>query len=119
MKKLFLHQHHVDLGAKTGSFAGFEMPLTYMGVKAEHLCVREHVGVFDVSHMGKFMVSGRAVASFIIEKLAMSSGLHECGPMPKCKALLLLGFFGFGRRRKAIYIQMARRSPRAVYRFGE
>lgn len=41
-----------------GPFAGFEMPLTYQGVKAEHLCVREHVGVFDVSHMGEFIVSG-------------------------------------------------------------
>ena len=42
-----------------GPFAGFEMPLTYQGVKAEHLCVREHVGVFDVSHMGEFIVSGQ------------------------------------------------------------
>lgn len=41
-----------------GAFAGFNMPLTYKGVKAEHLCVREHVGVFDVSHMGEFLVSG-------------------------------------------------------------
>ena len=65
MKKLFLHQNHVDLGAKTGSFAGFEMPLTYMGVKAEHLCVREHVGVFDVSHMGQFMVSGHAAKALL------------------------------------------------------
>ena len=38
MKQLSLHQHHIDLGAKTGPFAGFEMPLTYQGVKAEHLC---------------------------------------------------------------------------------
>lgn len=58
MKQLALHKHHSALGAKMGAFAGFDMPLTYKGVKAEHLCVREHVGVFDVSHMGEFMVSG-------------------------------------------------------------
>ena len=65
MKQLSLHQHHIDLGAKTGPFAGFEMPLTYQGVKAEHLCVREHVGVFDVSHMGEFMVSGHAAKALL------------------------------------------------------
>lgn len=58
MKKLVLHPQHATLGAKMGAFAGFDMPLTYKGVKAEHLCVREHVGVFDVSHMGEFMVTG-------------------------------------------------------------
>ena len=65
MKQLSLHQHHINLGAKTGPFAGFEMPLTYQGVKAEHLCVREHVGVFDVSHMGEFMVSGHAAKALL------------------------------------------------------
>ncbi len=58
MKQLVLHKHHSALGAKMGAFAGFDMPLTYKGIKAEHLCVRKHVGVFDVSHMGEFMVSG-------------------------------------------------------------
>jgi aminomethyltransferase len=58
MKHLPLHHHHIALGAKMGPFAGFEMPLSYKGVKAEHLCVREQVGVFDVSHMGEFIVSG-------------------------------------------------------------
>lgn len=58
MNLLPLHNQHIDLGAKMGAFAGFDMPLTYKGVKAEHLCVREHVGVFDVSHMGEFLISG-------------------------------------------------------------
>ena len=65
MKQLTLHQNHLDLDAKMGAFAGFEMPLTYQGVKAEHLCVREHVGVFDVSHMGEFMVSGDAALALL------------------------------------------------------
>jgi aminomethyltransferase len=41
------------------------MPLTYQGVKAEHLCVREHVGVFDVSHMGEFVVSGHVAKALL------------------------------------------------------
>ena len=65
MKQLSLHQHHINLGAKTGPFAGFEMPLTYQGVKTEHLCVREHVGVFDVSHMGEFLVSGHSARALL------------------------------------------------------
>ena len=58
MKELVLHAQHLALGAKMGPFADFHMPLTYKGVKAEHHCVRDHVGVFDVSHMGEFLVSG-------------------------------------------------------------
>lgn len=58
MNELVLHKQHLALGAKMGPFASFHMPLTYKGVKAEHLCVIEHVGVFDVSHMGEFFVSG-------------------------------------------------------------
>ncbi|MBL18990.1 MAG: glycine cleavage system protein T [Flavobacteriaceae bacterium] len=65
MKQLSLHQHHINMGAKTYPFAGFEMPLTYQGVKAEHLCVREYVGVFDVSHMGEFMISGHAATALL------------------------------------------------------
>ena len=65
MKQLTLHQQHTQLGAKMGPFAGFEMPLSYKGVKAEHLCVREHVGVFDVSHMGEFIVSGDAALALL------------------------------------------------------
>jgi aminomethyltransferase len=65
MNQLCLHQNHIDLGAKMGPFAGFTMPLTYQGVKAEHLCVRTHVGVFDVSHMGEFIVSGTAALDLL------------------------------------------------------
>lgn len=65
MKQLSLHHQHIASGAKMGPFADFEMPLTYQGVKAEHLCVREHVGVFDVSHMGEFIVSGDQALAFL------------------------------------------------------
>lgn len=58
MKDTTLTQVHIDLGAKMVPFAGFNMPVQYEGVIAEHLTVRNGVGVFDVSHMGEFLVEG-------------------------------------------------------------
>ena len=58
LKRIPLHEIHVSLGAKLVPFAGFEMPVRYSSDKEEHLAVRNGVGVFDVSHMGEFMVSG-------------------------------------------------------------
>ena len=65
MKKTALFQKHIDLGAKMVPFAGFEMPVQYTGVNDEHRSVREGVGVFDVSHMGEFLVSGPNAFSLI------------------------------------------------------
>lgn len=53
-----LHDRHLALGARTGPFAGWDMPLQYTTPRAEHLAVRERLGVFDVSHMGQIEVSG-------------------------------------------------------------
>src|SRR5258708_24294444 len=59
MKQTPLYSVHVSLGAKMVPFAGFEMPVSYPeGISAEHKAVRENVGVFDVSHMGAFEISG-------------------------------------------------------------
>ncbi len=58
MKKTALTETHRALGAKMVSYAGFEMPLSYKGVNQEHKAVRENVGIFDVSHMGEFLVTG-------------------------------------------------------------
>ena len=58
MKKTTLYNTHLELNAKMTSFGGFEMPIQYSGVKKEHLTVRNNLGVFDVSHMGEFYVSG-------------------------------------------------------------
>jgi len=90
MKTLPLHNLHHELGAKMGPFAGFQMPLTYKGVKAEHLCVREHVGVFDVSHMGEFIVSGDNALSFLQHTTsnnvaALSIGDAQYGYIPNDK----------------------------------
>lgn len=58
VQKTPFHAIHVGLGAKMLPFAGFDMPITYAGVIQEHECVRQKVGVFDVSHMGEFILRG-------------------------------------------------------------
>ncbi len=58
LKRVALHETHVSLGAKIIPFAGFEMPVRYSSDIEEHNTVRNGVGVFDVSHMGEFMISG-------------------------------------------------------------
>ncbi len=61
-----LHDRHVALGAKLAPFGGWEMPLEYAGgVLREHAAVRERVGVFDVSHLGKISVSGQGAREFV------------------------------------------------------
>ncbi|MDI9355431.1 MAG: glycine cleavage system aminomethyltransferase GcvT [Chitinophagaceae bacterium] len=58
LKKVTLHTVHEQLGAKMVPFAGFSMPLKYSSDIEEHTCVRNGVGIFDVSHMGEFLVEG-------------------------------------------------------------
>jgi aminomethyltransferase len=58
MKNTALTHKHIELGAKMVPFAGFNMPVQYAGVNAEHETVRNGVGVFDVSHMGEFILKG-------------------------------------------------------------
>jgi len=65
MKRTPLYNEHLRAGARMVPFAGFEMPLQYEGVNAEHLNVRQRAGMFDVSHMGNFFVSGRDAANFL------------------------------------------------------
>jgi aminomethyltransferase len=65
-KRTPLYQIHVTLGAKMVPFGGYEMPVSYAsGIAAEHRAVRERVGVFDVSHMGEFEVSGPDRNAFV------------------------------------------------------
>lgn len=65
MKKLVLNEIHENLGGKMVDFAGFYMPVQYEGVKVEHVNIRENVGMFDVSHMGEFIVEGEEAEAFI------------------------------------------------------
>jgi aminomethyltransferase len=65
MKKTPFTEIHRSLGAKLVDFAGFEMPVQYSGIIDEHLAVRNRVGVFDVTHMGEFIVRGKDAAAFL------------------------------------------------------
>ncbi|MGC8594515.1 MAG: glycine cleavage system aminomethyltransferase GcvT [Candidatus Kryptoniota bacterium] len=65
MNKTPFNEIHKQLGAKMVEFAGFEMPVQYSSIVEEHKRVRESVGVFDVSHMGEFFVSGRDSELFL------------------------------------------------------
>ena len=90
MKKTPLYHSHVALGAKMVPFAGYEMPVQYTGVVREHLAVRNHAGLFDVSHMGEFLVSGPQATNLIqyvfsndVERLDV--GQAQYGYMPNAK----------------------------------
>ncbi len=64
-KETFLHDKHVQLGAKMVDFAGWHMPVQYTSIIEEHKTVRENVGLFDVSHMGEVFVSGKDALEFL------------------------------------------------------
>ena len=67
VKRTCLHDKHVSLGAMMVSFGGFDMPLLYQysGIAPEHMAVREHVGLFDVSHMGEVTVRGKDAERYV------------------------------------------------------
>jgi aminomethyltransferase len=65
MKSTILKEKHEQMGAKMVPFAGFYMPVQFEGVNAEHITVREKIGVFDVSHMGEFWVEGPEALAFL------------------------------------------------------
>ncbi len=58
MKNTPFTERHLALGAKMAEFAGYNMPISYTGINEEHHCVRTNAGVFDVSHMGEFILKG-------------------------------------------------------------
>lgn len=65
MKNTPFTNFHVEAGAKIVPFAGYNMPVEYTGINDEHITVREKAGVFDVSHMGEFWVTGPSALSFV------------------------------------------------------
>jgi len=82
-----LHHVHEALGARIIPFGGFEMPVRYSSDKEEHLAVRNGVGVFDVSHMGEFLVEGphalaliQKVTSNDAAKLIDGQAQYSCLP---------------------------------------
>lgn len=87
MKNTALTETHQALGAKMVPFAGYNMPVSYEGVNIEHETVRNAVGVFDVSHMGEFLVSGpnalaliQKVCSNDAAKLTVGKAQYSCFP---------------------------------------
>jgi aminomethyltransferase len=87
MKDTALSHVHESLGAKMVPFAGYNMPVQYEGVNAEHETVRTGVGVFDVSHMGEFLISGptaldliQKVTSNDASKLTIGRAQYSCMP---------------------------------------
>lgn len=87
MKNTALTNVHEKLGAKLVPFAGYNMPVSYEGVNAEHETVRTGVGVFDVSHMGEFLISGpnalnliQKVSSNDATKLSIGKAQYSCMP---------------------------------------
>ena len=72
LRKTSLHDRHVALGAKMVPFAGYDMPVQYpTGITEEHRAVRERAGLFDVSHMGEFVVRGPD-AEALIQKITVN-----------------------------------------------
>lgn len=65
MKKTCLHHKHTAQGALMSPFGGFDMPISYEGIEAEHRAVRSDVGVFDVSHMGEVLITGPQATLFV------------------------------------------------------
>ncbi|MBT4291247.1 glycine cleavage system aminomethyltransferase GcvT, partial [bacterium] len=65
LKKTPLSQWHAENGGKMVEYAGFEMPVQYKGVLAEHAAVRETAGIFDITHMGEIIVSGTGATSWL------------------------------------------------------
>ncbi len=65
MKQTPFTQKHIALGAKMAEFAGYNMPISYSGINEEHHTVRKNAGVFDVSHMGEFILKGENALALI------------------------------------------------------
>ena len=87
VRRTALYDQHVAMGAKMIPFVGFDMPVRYFGDKAEHMVVREAAGVFDVSHMGEFLIKGpkaleliQLVTSNDASKLYDGKAQYSCLP---------------------------------------
>ncbi len=87
IKETPITSRHVELGAKMASFSGYNMPISYTSINEEHQAVRENIGVFDVSHMGEFIVRGADALAFLqkittndVSKLEIGEIQYSCMP---------------------------------------
>ncbi|MEK6252779.1 MAG: glycine cleavage system aminomethyltransferase GcvT [Actinomycetota bacterium] len=79
LKRTPLYDRHVEAGARLVPFAGFEMPVEYDGIRPEHLAVRTHAGIFDVSHMGEVETEGPGALAFLQHVLSNDVAAIEIG----------------------------------------
>ncbi len=79
LRRTPLYEAHREAGAKLVGFAGWEMPVSYAGVRAEHVAVRTGCGVFDVSHMGEIETSGPGALALLQRLLSNDVDKLEVG----------------------------------------
>jgi aminomethyltransferase len=79
LRRTPLYERHLELGAKLVQFAGWEMPVLYEGVREEHMAVRTHAGMFDVSHMGEVEVEGPGALAFLQRVLSNDVAAIDVG----------------------------------------
>ncbi len=79
MKRTPLYDTHVALGAKMVPFAGYDMPLKYDNIIEEHLAVRSNCGIFDVSHMGQFIIKGKEALNLVQVVSSNDASVLEIG----------------------------------------
>ena len=79
LRRTPLYEQHLELGAKLVPFAGFEMPVQYEGIRPEHMAVRTHAGMFDVSHMGQVETEGPDGLGFLQRVLSNDVGALDHG----------------------------------------
>jgi aminomethyltransferase len=87
LRRTPLHAVHVEMGARMVPFAGWDMPVQYTGIVEEHKAVRQSVGVFDISHMGQFIVSGKGAEAFL--NRVLTNNIAELQPGQGQYTLLL------------------------------
>ncbi len=87
MKQTPLHEEHLKLGGKIVDFAGWELPVLYTSIIEEHLATRNDAGLFDISHMGEFRITGSDAASLLersiptrLSKLEKGKAMYSCLP---------------------------------------
>jgi len=79
MKQTPFTEKHIQLGAKMAEFAGYNMPISYSGINDEHHTVRNNAGIFDVSHMGEFILKGQGALDLIQQVTSNDAGKLENG----------------------------------------
>ncbi|MCO5315439.1 MAG: glycine cleavage system aminomethyltransferase GcvT [Solirubrobacterales bacterium] len=79
LRRTPLYETHLEAEAKIVPFAGWEMPVFYDGIKEEHIAVRTHAGIFDVSHMGRIEIEGRGSLAFLQRLLSNDAARLEEG----------------------------------------